>query len=75
MKLTFETSQGTRSPGKFLVAKMRSKFLEDIRFGVLNARKREGDKMDISKLLEFSGETPDGEGRAWFYSGDEHAGL
>jgi hypothetical protein len=75
MKLTFETSQGTRSPGKFLVANMRSKFLEDIRFGVLNARKREGDKMDISKLLEFSGETPDGEGRAWFYSGDEHAGL
>jgi hypothetical protein len=51
-----------------LVADMRSKFLEDIRFEVQNAH--EGDKMDISKLLEFSGETPDGEGRPW-YEGED----
>jgi hypothetical protein len=50
-----------------------AKFLEYIRSEKGN--ECEGDKMDISKLLEFSGETPDGEGRAWFYSGDEHAGL
>ena len=49
---------------------MRSKFLEDIRSEKRNAREREGDKMDISKLLEFSGETPDGNGRPWYGGND-----
>ena len=42
--------------------------LEFLRFE--NGRAHEGDKMDISKLLEFSGETPDGEGRPC-YGGDD----
>ena len=46
---------------------MRSKFLEDIRFEIQNTNG--GNKMDISKLLKFSSETPDGEGRPW-YGGD-----
>jgi hypothetical protein len=46
------------------VADMRSKFLEDIRFEIRNAHG--GDEMDINKLLEFSGETPDGNGRPWY---------
>ena len=41
-----------------------TKFLEYIRSEKRNEFK--GDKMDISKLLEFSGETPDGEGRPWY---------
>ncbi|MHA2407127.1 MAG: hypothetical protein ACXACA_01985 [Candidatus Ranarchaeia archaeon] len=41
-----------------------TKFLEDIRPEEGNECK--GDKMDIYKLLEFSGETPDGEGRPWY---------
>lgn len=43
---------------------MRSKFLEYIRSEKGN--ECEVDKMDISKLLEFSGETPDGDGRPWY---------
>ena len=45
-----------------------TKFLEYIRSEKRNAR--EGDKMDISKLLEFSGETPDGDGKPWYGSDD-----
>jgi hypothetical protein len=43
---------------------MRSKFLEYILSEKGN--EHEGDKMDISKLLEFSGETLDGDGRPWY---------
>ena len=45
-----------------------NKVLEFLRFEVRNAHG--GNKMDISKLLEFSGETPDGDGRPW-YGGDD----
>jgi hypothetical protein len=58
---------GSRSRGDHMVVNM-NKVLEFLRFELRNAH--EGDKMDISKLLEFSGETPDGEGRAWF-TGDD----
>ena len=44
---------------------MRSKFLEDIRFELKNVHGGE-QKMDIIKLLEFSGETPDGDVRPWY---------
>jgi hypothetical protein len=46
--------------------------LENLRFGSGCARQRE--YKGISRLLEFSGETPDGEGRPWFVGG-KHAGL
>ena len=49
---------------------MRSKFLEYIMSEKRNARECEGDKIDIHKLLEFSGETPDGDGRPW-YGGED----
>jgi hypothetical protein len=45
-----------------------TKFLENIRSEKGN--EREGEQMDISKLLKFSGETPDGEGRPW-YGGED----
>jgi hypothetical protein len=41
-----------------------NKDLEDIRSE--EGSEREGDKMEIHKLLEFSGETPDGDGRPWY---------
>lgn len=46
--------------------------LENIRFGSGRARKSE--YKGISRLLEFSGESPDGEGRPWFVGG-KRAGL
>lgn len=46
--------------------------LENLRLGAGCARQCE--YMGIARLLEFSGETPDGEGRPWFV-GDRHAGL
>ena len=49
---------------------MRSKFLKFLRFGLRNAHANGGNKMDINKLLEFQGETQDGEGRPW-YGGDD----
>jgi hypothetical protein len=45
-----------------------NKVLENIRSEKGN--KCKGEQMDICKLLEFSGETPDGEGRAW-YGGED----
>jgi hypothetical protein len=45
-----------------------TKFLEYIRSEKGN--EIEGVQMDISKLLEFSGETPDGDGRPWHGSDD-----
>jgi hypothetical protein len=41
-----------------------NKVLENLRLGAGYVRKCE--YKGISRLLEFSGETPDGEGRAWF---------
>ena len=43
-----------------------TKFLEHIRSEEGNECKYDG----ITRLLEFSGETPDGEGRAW-YGGED----
>jgi hypothetical protein len=40
--------------------------LDFIRSGFGRAHANGGNKMDISKLLEFQGETPDGEGRPWY---------
>jgi hypothetical protein len=45
-----------------------TKFLEYIRSEKRN--ECEGDKVDISRLVGFSGETPDGEGRPW-YGGED----
>ena len=47
-----------------------NKVLEFLRFGLRNAHANGGKYMDIHKLLEFSGETPDGDGRPW-YGGDD----
>jgi hypothetical protein len=48
---------------------MRSKFLEFLRSEKRNECEGE-QQMDINKLLEFSGETPDGDGRPWFVGDD-----